>query len=232
MFVGSCRTMLPASRNRLQFILWSLSGTKKAFFLLLSSGYTSHRSRQSISCGGQRKGRGVGVAGPLPFSISVWAGETCCAQQCAGRAGPRPAQSQRDPSSRNLLSFLHCVFVLSLSELGCFEGQMNKSRFWILNLPLPVVLLCSSCRDVAKLNILGGLWSFRSFYCGINYKRRSWSRADWSTPGVMLLNCSNLPKGTHEMVSRTALGACVTHEGTGTRGWPVCRTTKSWMSRM
>lgn len=75
---------------------------------------------------------------------------------------------------------------------------MNKSRFRILNFPLSVALLCSSCRDVAKLNILDGLWWFRSFYCGINCKRRSLGRADWSSPGVMLLNCSNLPKGTRE----------------------------------
>lgn len=63
---------------------------------------------------------------------------------------------------------------------------------------MSVSLLCSSCRDVAMLNILSGLWCFRLFYCGINYKRRSVSRADWSSPGVVLLNCSSLPKGTHE----------------------------------
>jgi len=73
---------------------------------------------------------------------------------------------------------------------------MNKSRFLILGFPLPVALLCSSCRDVAKLNILRGQCCFRSFYCGVNYKRRTMGRADWSCPGVVLLSCSSLPNAT------------------------------------
>lgn len=105
---------------------------------------------------------------------------------------------------------------------------MNKTRFQILNFPLPVALLCCSFSeaDVARLNILGKLWCFYSFYCGINFKRRSLGRADWSCPGVMLLNCSGLHKGTSERW-------CLEQPwDMGTHGRPVCRATKSWMLKM